>query len=146
MLKDKLSSFAEHFFIALGIFSCFCVIALFFFSVSRPYYNPVYALDNIIDLQYDSVSFIKCSSDSMGLGLDCNDLVYMETVTNETELLEGQIYSYYNYDFNVSVAHRLALCLDVDCNVSVFRGDNNAVGELVNRSQIQHKINMVVYK
>lgn len=47
---------------------------------------------------------------------------------------------------NETVAHRLALCLDDYCSQAVFRGDNNKMGELVNRSDIQHRVKMVLYR
>jgi len=93
----------------------------------------------ILGQKYDRASIISCKSDSMGLAFRCGDSVYSRTISLEEELKEGEVYIYKNPNKNNSVIHRLVLCLDDDCNQTVFRGDNNALGELVPREWIYAK-------
>jgi len=136
----------ESFFVAVGFLGVISMILLAHYCYERPYYNPLHTLDKVTDMNYDDMGYMNCKSNSMGVGLDCNDVAYLEIVLNDTQLIEGEIYTYYDPVNNESVAHRLALCLDDDCNQTVFRGDNNKQGELVNRSQIEHRIMMVLYR
>lgn len=93
--------------------------------------------------KYDYHNSVSCESDSMGLTLDCNDEAYGNIVQKRDRLIVGDIYVYRRE--NTSIIHRLVRCLDKDCNVSVFKGDNNKVAEFVNRSQIRYHIVRVNY-
>jgi hypothetical protein len=90
---------------------------------------------------YDSTSRVACGSDSMGLTVDCNDLLLLESVT-PGEVLEGEVYTFQARDGNRTV-HRAAKCFEEYC---VFRGDNNAVGEVVQRVDVTHRVTGVVYR
>ena len=95
--------------------------------------------------KYDGVIKVQCGSDSMGLTFGCGDLLYYRDVKKNEELVPGDIYIYRKDDGNKTV-HRLVECVDIDCNLTVFKGDNNAVGELVNRSNVIQKIESVRYR
>ena len=88
---------------------------------------------------------VSCGSDSMGLTFGCGDLLYYRDVKRDEELLPGEIYVY-RKDDETKVVHRLVECVDVDCELMVFKGDNNAVGELVEREQVTKKIESVRYR
>ena len=95
--------------------------------------------------KYDGVTKITCGSDSMGLTFGCGDLLYYRNVKKDEELVPGEIYIYRKDDGN-KVVHRLVECIDIDCELMVFKGDNNAVGELVEREQVTKKIESVRYR
>jgi len=107
-------------------------------------YIPWVRLDILPDTieSYDHITFINCSSDSMGLMYRCNDLVKLKDYEGEP-LIEGDVYVYQMG--NTSVIHRLVKCVDSDCNLSVFKGDNNAGGEFVNKSDIIYSVTGVAY-
>lgn len=88
---------------------------------------------------------ISCETNSMGQTFTCDDIVYGKHITDQTRVYEGKIYAYRDWEeVNESyIAHRLVLCLDADCNVSVFKGDNNRIGELVNRSYIEYEVTAI---
>jgi len=88
---------------------------------------------------------VGCGSDSMGLTFGCDDLLYYRDVKRNEELTPGDIYIY-RKDNESKVVHRLIECVDVDCELMVFKGDNNAVGELVERKQVLQKIESVRYR
>jgi hypothetical protein len=94
---------------------------------------------------YDYTSVAGCSSDSMGLTINCNDVLYETKITNDTILNPGNIYTY-TTDKNVSIAHRMIICLDSDCNMTIFKGDNNAVDEMIPREWLTGEVVMVEYK
>lgn len=94
--------------------------------------------------KYDGVTGINCGSDSMGLTLSCDDLVYYNYVQKKEELAPGRIYIYENKD-NRTTIHRLVGCADDDCNTAIFKGDNNRVSELVERKRIIKKVEMIKY-
>lgn len=93
---------------------------------------------------YDYGSGVGCGTDSMGLTLNCNDILYEQNVYNNTKLIPGSIYTYMT-DKNASIVHRMIMCLDENCNITVFKGDNNEVGEIVPRQWINGKVVMVEY-
>jgi len=95
--------------------------------------------------KYDGVIKVQCGSDSMGLTFGCDDLLYYRDVKKNEELVLGDIYIYIKEDGGKTV-HRLIECVDIDCNLTVFKGDNNAVGELVNKSNVIRKIEGVRYR
>jgi len=88
---------------------------------------------------------VECGSDSMGLTFGCNDLLYYRDVKKGEILVPGDIYIYRKDDDN-KVVHRLIECVDIDCELTVFKGDNNAVGELVERKNVLQKIESVRYR
>jgi len=106
--------------------------------LSSYFYNPNYTITDTYDHYV-----VACSSNSMGQVIDCDDLVYIEPVG---KLKLGDIYVYYNEDKNSNVTHRLVYCLDKDCNQTIFKGDNNKVAELVNKSQILGRVKEVKYR
>jgi len=93
---------------------------------------------------YDRISEVGCDSDSMGLTMDCGDQVYLKYITVSDRLRPGSIYVY--EDGNTSVVHRLVICVDTDCNMTVFKGDNNYIAELVDRRNITGIVTRVEYK
>jgi len=95
-------------------------------------------------VEQEEIFRINCSSDSMGLILNCNDKVTTKKIGDE-KLSPGKIYIYKN-EKNQNVIHRLVFCVDIDCNVSVFKGDNNLVGEQVLRENITHEVKEIKYQ
>jgi len=86
----------------------------------------------------------SCATDSMGLVIDCKNKVDVEPYRNET-LKEGNIYIYKSGK-NSSTIHRLVYCLDSSCNWSIFKGDNNYKGEMIQKSQILYKVKGIIYE
>ena len=93
---------------------------------------------------YTQTSKVSCKSNSMGLTLDCNDKTYLSMVGEDDDIELGGIYTY-REDENTSVIHRVVICLE-NCSRVVFKGDANKFGEIVNRSQIKYKLEMVEYR
>lgn len=89
-------------------------------------------------------SKINCKSDSMGLVMNCMDTIYSVKVYEKTKLKLGRIYIYESG--NHTVVHRLVLDCSKGCYGYVFKGDNNYVAEVVNRSQIIRKVYQVGFK
>lgn len=87
---------------------------------------------------------VGCGSDSMGLTLDCEDTLYYELVMKDEPLEMGQIYIYRKYDNN-TIVHRLVGCIDIDCNMTIFKGDNNKIIEKIDRKNIIYKVVGVEY-
>ena len=115
------------------------IIASFLFLALSMYYNEE-------DLIFES-SKIKtsCATDSMGLVIDCKNKVEIEPYKNET-LKEGSIYIYRSeINSSKTIIHRLVYCLDSSCNWSIFKGDNNDRGEMVQKSQILYKVKGIEY-
>lgn len=110
-----------------------------FGSFSRPNLsnNVVYELG---DVYYDRVSTVSCESDSMGLMFRCDDIVYSQEIDKDHVFVDGDVYIYKDPSDNVSVIHRLSLCFDENCSYMAFRGDNNAVGELVPKEWVKYKV------
>jgi len=100
-------------------------------------------LETLELVKYDRVGPVGCESDSMGLVLSCGDKLYQKKVTPKQHLREGKLYIYNMTD--QLVVHRLVTCLDENCTKTVFKGDNNHIGEIVNRDQIQYEVVMVQY-
>lgn len=100
---------------------------------------------NNIELStFDKYLTMGCnSSDSMGLVINCNDRLYLTNVSRYPNLQIGSIYIYRSG--NITIVHRLVKCVDKDCNVTIFKGDNNPVAEFINKSQILYKVEMVYY-
>ena len=129
---------------AVGIIGIASMFVLALATLERPHYTPMYVVDNILEMDYDHRGKVTCDSNSMGVGLDCDDMIYGNHVTEDSVMIPGEIYTFHN-DHNGSTVHRLAYCLDDNCNQMIFRGDNNKQGELVNRSQIISHVTMVRY-
>ena len=129
----------------LGLFIGFILalssIALF---VEYAEYKEEIVLGKTIIQSFDTIGILGCDSNSMGLTLNCRDTVYKQKVDQNETLYLGNIYTYRSWD-NVSVIHRLVGCKDPDCNVAIFKGDNNRIVEFVNRSMIEYRVTMVEY-
>ena len=130
----------------LLVMVCICAVCLagvyFFLSngfAAKQFNDPLVVYEG-----YDVKYKLGCSSDSMGLSLNCGDVQYSNFVNSSSYLETGEIYVYKRD--NKSIVHRLVYCLDSDCNSTIFKGDNNEVAELVNRSEIVAKVVMVEYK
>ena len=103
--------------------------------------------------KYDVVSVIGCQTDSMGLVMGCNDTLYLKKLNEEDVLVPGTIYVY-NATKSQTV-HRLVECIKIEestiindkhCNNTlIFRGDNNAKGELVSRKDVLYRVESIVY-
>ena len=98
-----------------------------------------------LTINYDTTNTVGCGSDSMGLTLQCNDKLYLHTLSPQEALTPGSIYIYNNSKHNNTVVHRLILCLDTDCNATIFKGDNNKIGEQVHRKDILYKVVQTQY-
>ena len=81
---------------------------------------------------YDETIAEKYNYDT-SLQFDIGDICIFETVSNDTELVEGEIYGYKRK--NIIITHRL---VSINNNLYEFRGDNNPVsdGYLVKRDNI----------
>ncbi len=103
-----------------------------------------------IDLSSGGVAYtekvlkVGCDSNSMGLTINCDDKLYVDAVKSDEELFLGTIYGF-RFD-NKTFVHRLVQCVDIDCNLTVFKGDNNLVAEFVNRSDIVYRVETVRYR
>jgi hypothetical protein len=86
---------------------------------------------------------VGCNSSSMGLTLRCGDILDIERYDGG-ELEIGRIYTY--QDGNESIVHRIVACQDKNCNLVIFKGDNNQIAEFVNKTQITGKVLGVEYR
>lgn len=127
-----------------GIIDFVFVIAIIFFIglvgyKIHAYFNTCPMIDHEITPETTSIH-TSCASDSMGFGMRCQDTVEVQDFNSTlTKPVPGEIYIYKKENGNGTTIHRLVLCLDTDCNFTVFKGDNNRVAELVNRSAIIKK-------
>ena len=96
------------------------------------------------EIHTETITSVQCGSDSMGLIINCNDKIVVEDMGVNEVLKEGAIYIYDSG--NYTAIHRLIKCLDDDCNVSVFKGDNNYIGEIVNKTQITKRLIAIRYE
>lgn len=87
---------------------------------------------------------VGCGSDSMGLTLSCNDTLEVERFNKEKKPLLGRIYIFNRT--NGTTVHRLIGCVDQDCNLTIFKGDNNYIGELIRKEDILWKVKGVFYE
>lgn len=92
--------------------------------------------------ELDVESSVGCDSDSMGVSLRCGTKIYGRYIDEDETIFPGSIYVY-NTSSNIQVIHRLVLCLDAHCDKAVFKGDNNAVGEIVERKDILYRVTLV---
>ena len=122
-----------------------CLVGVSFLSALL--FKSVFMVDfDKVELaKMDGSVRVQCGSDSMGLTFGCNDLLYYTEVKKDEELVPGDIYIY-RKDDDSKVVHRLIECIDIDCNLTVFKGDNNAVGEFVERKDVLQKIESVRYR
>jgi len=85
---------------------------------------------------------VSNESNSMGVTVDSWDTVRgIDIADDNYKLYEGHIYVYKKNQ--TRIIHRLIKCLDPDCNESVFSGDANRIGELVNKSQISYRVSSI---
>lgn len=94
--------------------------------------------------KYDAVTSVACGSDSMGLSFRCGDQLLLREVDRGTNLTPGNVYTY--NDGNLSVLHRYLGCVDTACTILFFRGDNNKIGEKVNRENVTYELVGVYYE
>lgn len=119
------------------------ILLCLIFLVSYIGLNIAFTLNPELLLTKDTKLFqTSNNSDSMGILMRSYDDVYAIPVNNNF-LMEGRIYIY--EENNRSIVHRLIKCIDIDCNQSVFKGDNNRVGEIVNKSQIKYRVKSIGY-
>ena len=137
----------DIFMVALATSAVFC-LALGIIESKPEIISDYVDTGDFLDHKYDVVSKISCGSDSMGLSFKCSDVVYSRKVLINETMIPGEVYIYTDPDPNKTnkIIHRLAVCLDENCSRMVFRGDNNAVGEIVNRSQIYAKPVLQLYE
>ena len=100
-----------------------------------------YYVDGLTDIT--TKHSVGCNSSSMGLTLRCGDILDVKKYEGE-ELEIGRIYTY--QDGNESIVHRIVACQDKNCNIVIFKGDNNQKAEFVNKTQITGKVLGVKYK
>ncbi len=137
----------REFFDELGFFLVVLAGVLFIVGVSYLSYYGLSGHDVMGRLslaKYDAVSRIACGSGSMGLMLDCNDQALLREVTLGSNLSVGHVYTYTSG--NESIIHRYLGCVNPDCSRLFFRGDNNKVGEYVNRSLVTYELVGVYYE
>ena len=131
----------------VGIAFLFGVGFVFFAYVNLVgiFKGPValYGLYNDMVQPTDWVSEVGCSSNSMGLTMRCGDTLFMNKVQSDEKLYIGRVYVYEK--INKTIVHRLVACIDVDCNLTLFKGDNNPVAEFVNKSNITYQVVKVAY-
>ena len=84
---------------------------------------------------------ITCESNSMGLLMPCNSKASVIPYKNELLHL-GRIYVY-EVNSTYFIIHRLVGCVDKDCNRTIFKGDNNLISELINKSQIKYIVTAI---
>jgi len=122
-----------------------CLVGIGFFTALL--FKAIFIVDfgNVDFAKMDGSIRVKCGSDSMGLTFGCGDLLYYRDIKKNEKLTPGDIYIY-RKDNDTKVVHRLIECVDIDCNLTVFKGDNCAVGELVERNQVIQKIESVRYR
>ena len=102
-------------------------------------------VDNILEISGENYIYnVSCNSNSMGIAIPCGTKALTQKYPKNKELEMGRIYIYQrNSSYNV--IHRLVGCIDKDCNVTIFKGDNNLISELVNKSQITYIVNGLDY-
>jgi len=122
-----------------------CLLSFGFFLALLLKVTLIVDFERVELTKVDGSVKVSCGSDSMGLTFGCGDLLYYRDVKKNEELMPGDIYIY-RKDNDTKVVHRLIECVDIDCNLTVFKGDNNAVGELVERKDVLRKIESVRYR
>ncbi len=122
-----------------------------YYYILLPQEETIYIVDDINDIStVDSTdiylkSRISCKSDSMGLIINCKDIVYSQLLGLNDTMVEGRIYIYKKGA--KEVIHRLVKCLDDSCNEMIFKGDNNYIADkLVLRSQIVKEVVQIGYR
>lgn len=91
-------------------------------------------------ITYDATVNPSCKTNSMGLTINCNDKLYLKKFKGD--LRKGGIYIYRKNE-STTVVHRLIGCVDYECNTTIFKGDNTLMGELVNKTQILYRVEMI---
>ena len=122
-----------------------CLICIGFILALLLKVTVIADFDNVELAKMDGSMRVQCGTGSMGLTFGCDDLIYYRDIEKNEQFIPGDIYIY-KKDDDSKVVHRLIECVDIDCNITVFKGDNNAVGEFVNKSQIIRKVESVRYR
>ena len=95
--------------------------------------------------EYLIKSQISCDSQSMGLLLNCKDTIFSRILDEEEKLKEGKIYKYRSPN-GYYVIHRLVKCIDENCDLLVFKGDNNFIADtIIQRSEVEHEVVQIRY-
>jgi len=90
-----------------------------------------------------SISYVACSSDSMGLTLRCRDKLLLELVKKNDILVDGKIYIFKSPYAEGTTVHRLIANNETH---ALFKGDNNAIADpWVAREDIYYKVVGVTY-
>lgn len=121
-------------------------------SISEPSNLTIEQLDTVVE-QSKTVRFnVSCVSNSMGQTLNCKNKILAQELQGNDYLVYGQIYIYTkekeNHNLTSLVVHRLVGCADLSFNISrgdkcyrtIFKGDNNAIAEIVSRKDIKYKV------
>lgn len=86
--------------------------------------------------QYDSISPVACTSNSMGPLMQCGSRLYL---TKSFTMDPGGVYTFMRG--NQSIAHRLIACLDTECQELLFKGDANSMAdEVVSLKDVTAKV------
>lgn len=98
--------------------------------------------------RYDTITHVGCSSDSMGLSLNCNDRLYLLEDLEDHDYTVGSIFVFKSpYNEGGRTVHRLIMCLDPDCNEMIFKGDNSRVADpIINKEDVIGKVVMKKYR
>ena len=96
---------------------------------------------------YTNTAIVTCNTNSMGLGLSCDDIVYLKTVRDEDILKEGKIYTFKNpIKENETTVHRLVKDCTDGCFGYIFKGDNNKNADpVIQKEDILIEVIMVKY-
>lgn len=148
MKKERIIEEMKHFIISIAFI--FCILGFFgiCFITFKAFTVQGYDIKMVDVLDVDKIDKVGCESNSMGMTLNCDDVVYGEYLEEGKPLDVGGIYVYEKKDFNnetYKVVHRLIKCVDYDCNMTVFKGDANVVGEFVKKEDIIYKVVRVTY-
>lgn len=100
-------------------------------EIKKLHYNA-----DIVEMQeIDGITNIACSSDSMGLLMNCGDRLYYKDLKTNDELVDGEIYIFKSpYVNGTTAVHRLIWHNE---SHAIFKGDNNLVADpLIHRSDV----------
>lgn len=135
-------------FIALAVILLFSIsMNLYLLEINRGSNLKTMDLFNKNNLLVEEENLIvtkmSCDSDSMGLMFNCGDRIIKRKLNETEKPIIGKVYTYAKG--KQSIIHRLVLCIDNDCNTTIFKGDNNKKAETVKREDITHEVLGVNY-